>query len=104
MSDTYYEGQIFIGTIPDGAITWCNRDNKYHIEPYESDLKTGNKTYIIKRNIYTETKEIKIMKLQEYLDDTDWYCSRVVDTGVPIPNDIKIKRQQAREELELLRK
>lgn len=104
MDNIYYEGQIFIETIPDGAISWCNEGQKYHIEPYGNDLNTGKKTYIIKRNNNTETKEIKIKKLQDYLDETDWYCSRFVDTGVPIPDDIKIKRQQAREELEILRR
>lgn len=32
----------------------------------------------------------------QYLKDTDWYVTRQVDTGVPMPDDIKQKRQEAR--------
>lgn len=33
---------------------------------------------------------------QAYLDSTDWYCARFVDSGTPIPEDIKQARAEAR--------
>lgn len=34
---------------------------------------------------------------RRYLQETDWYVSRFSETGVAIPEDIKAKRQAARE-------
>ena len=36
-------------------------------------------------------------KARAYLLSTDWYVWRFADTGVPIPDDIKTKRQEARD-------
>ena len=36
-------------------------------------------------------------KARAYLSSTDWYVWRFADTGVPIPDDIKTKRQEARD-------
>lgn len=33
---------------------------------------------------------------RKYLKNTDWYVTRQVDTGEPMPDDIKQKRQEAR--------
>lgn len=35
-------------------------------------------------------------KAKQYLADTDWYVVRFSELGTPIPNDIKVKRQEAR--------
>lgn len=35
-------------------------------------------------------------KARQYLADTDWYVVRFSELGTPIPNDIKVKRQEAR--------
>lgn len=32
----------------------------------------------------------------EYLDSTDWYVMRAMDSGEPIPDDVKKKRAEAR--------
>lgn len=32
----------------------------------------------------------------QHLRDTDWYACRFADTGVPIPEDIKASRAEAR--------
>ena len=34
-----------------------------------------------------------------FLEDTDWYVARAVETGVPIPKDVRLKRQEARERI-----
>lgn len=45
----------------------------------------------------------RIAELQKYLDETDWYAVRFAETGVEIPDEIKAKRQAAREEISRLR-
>ena len=36
---------------------------------------------------------------QAYLDSTDWMVTRHAETGRPIPDDVKARRQAARETL-----
>lgn len=50
-----------------------------------------------------EKAEQRLHELEAYLTETDWYVIRNADTGVPVPNDIKQKRQEAREEISQLR-
>ena len=45
----------------------------------------------------------RISELENYLNTTDWYAIRYADTEEPIPADIKIKRQAARDEISKLR-
>ena len=51
-----------------------------------------------------EYKHMRIKELERYLSSTDWYAIRFADTGEPIPEEVKQKRQQAREEISELRK
>ena len=50
-----------------------------------------------------ELKQRRLNELDYFLKNTDWYAIRFADTGTPIPEEIKIKRQQAREEISALR-
>ena len=54
---------------------------------------------------YTEIRDTKqkIAELEGYLTFTDWYAIRYADTNEQIPAEIKIKRQEAREEISRLR-
>ena len=45
----------------------------------------------------------RISELQAYLSSTDWYAIRYADTGESIPEDVKIKRAEARAEISKLR-
>lgn len=45
----------------------------------------------------------ELYTLEEYLNHTDWYCARFVDSGVEIPEEVKIKRAQARTRIDELR-
>ena len=38
-------------------------------------------------------------KARQELDETDWYFLRALETGKPMPAEIKTKRQAARERL-----
>lgn len=50
-----------------------------------------------------EINSAKIEELQNFLKDTDWYVYRAMETETPIPEDIKKKRAEAREEISKLR-
>ncbi|NHC62587.1 hypothetical protein GY634_13430 [Paenalcaligenes suwonensis] len=34
---------------------------------------------------------------RQYLDSTDWYVTRFRETGAEIPDDVRVKRQAARD-------
>lgn len=38
----------------------------------------------------------EILELKQYLNDTDWYYARQLETGEVIPNDVKQKRIESR--------
>lgn len=40
--------------------------------------------------------EIRYHDAKNYLNSTDWYVFRLIETGKDIPNDIKIGREKAR--------
>ena len=50
-----------------------------------------------------EIKQQRLAELERYLQTTDWYAIRFADTGIPVPEEIKSKRQKAREEISTLR-
>lgn len=45
----------------------------------------------------------RISDLQSYLSSTDWYAPRSMETGEPIPEEVRKKRAEAREEINKLR-
>jgi hypothetical protein len=51
-----------------------------------------------------EVNKQKLVELEMYLRETDWYAIRFADTGEPIPIEVKSKRQDARDEISKLRK
>ena len=50
-----------------------------------------------------EKVEKRIKECQYYLDSTDWYTVRFSETGVAIPEEVRTRRQAAREEIDELR-
>lgn len=50
-----------------------------------------------------EIKQQRLAELERYLQTTDWYAIRFADFGTPVPEEIKSKRQKAREEISTLR-
>lgn len=50
-----------------------------------------------------EVTKQRISELETYLSSTDWYAIRFADTGEVIPSEIKQKRQDARNEISILR-
>lgn len=47
--------------------------------------------------------KIEIMMLEDYLNRTDWMVIRQVETGVAMPDDIKLKRNDARKRISELK-
>ena len=50
-----------------------------------------------------EEAEARIAELQAYLDSTDWYVTRQLETGTPIPAEVTKAREEARKEISTLR-
>ena len=48
-------------------------------------------------------KQIQIKAHQDYLNETDWYVVRFMETGVAIPDVILLAREEAREAISELR-
>lgn len=49
------------------------------------------------------TAEHRLAVAQGYLQATDWYVARYAETGVEIPEEVKVKRAEARSEISRLR-
>lgn len=47
----------------------------------------------------TKEQVVINMKAKAYLTSTDWYVARQIETGKPIPEEILLKRQQARDSI-----
>ena len=50
-----------------------------------------------------EETEARIAELQAYLDSTDWYVTRQLETGAIIPAEVTKAREEARKEISTLR-
>lgn len=108
MSNKFYINQIFENIYPPEAADFCNQSQGGDTPCYIKELEpNGNvRRFQIVENDQQSEEEIKNRKkieLESYLSDTDWYAVRYAETGVAVPEDIKNKRQSAREELSRLR-
>lgn len=52
---------------------------------------------ITSEQIEASVAESQAKDAQKYLDDTDWYVVRKLDTGVDIPAQVTAKRQECRD-------
>ena len=50
----------------------------------------------MEEEIDNEDKQVKIAEAKQYLNDTDWYVTRKIETGVEVPEEVTIKRAEAR--------
>lgn len=96
----FYIGQQFKEFYPAEAVKWVNRND------CGIDLVSDNpKIWEITKTQHSEEeiRMVRIEELQSFLKSTDWYCSRYVDIGTPIPDDIKQQRSNARIEIDRLK-
>lgn len=67
-------------------------------------IEETDKTYFLHNGEYVfEVQPMTIEEYQTYLDATDWYVVRFAETGVEIPEEVKQRRQEAREKISELR-
>lgn len=106
----FHIGQIFESLYPTEAADFCNNsqgtDNPCYIKEIEPK-SDGTRMFKIVPNDPPDPREEannKIAEFQYYLASTDWYVSRNMETGKPIPEEVKKKRAEAREEISRLRK
>ena len=106
--ESFYIGQIFEEMYPPEAADFCNQsqgtDNPCYIK--EIEQMNGKRMFKIVPNDSPSEEELKqeeITKLQAYLSETDWYVYRAMDTGEPMPAEVKQKRQEARDVISRLR-
>ena len=77
----------------------ANRENK----TFGAD-KDGNPILVDRQISQEELTRQKIMELEDYLRKTDWYAIRFAEEGTAVPEEVKKKRRDAREEISSLRK
>ncbi len=105
-------GQIIEGVHHPEVAEFCNNsqktDNPCHLE--EIEPVNGIRRFQIvdsKKRMKEELEKEKILqeriKFESELSSTDWYVIRYMDSGVSIPEEIKLKRQHARDEISRLR-
>lgn len=105
----YTIGQIFYdGNCPDDLAVFCNNSQGSENACYLKEIEPldGKRRFQIVPNDPIPKEEIarqRIMELQQYLNETDWYVSRFTETGEPIPEEAKKKRVEARQEISELR-
>ncbi len=104
----YYIGQIFENEYPPEAADFCNASQGSNTPCYIKEIEPDGEVrrFQIVENEKPSEDDIKrdrIMELESYLSSTDWYAVRYAETGVAIPDEIKVKRQSAREEISSLR-
>ena len=63
--------------------------NNYN-EDYTIDIDSEN-TEQAQNELQT-----KLAEAQSYLTSTDWYFARLADTGEKVPEEVKVKRAEAR--------
>ena len=73
---------------------YFNENGCYPIE--DSNVPDNEKVIITEEQIAAGEPIRKKISAIQYLKDTDWYAARYAETGKAIPDDILIKRAQAR--------
>lgn len=100
----FYVGQIFEGIYPPEAASYCNMNRKIIMELSPSE--NGKPRYQIQdipEPSPVEKARMDMFTNEDYLRRTDWYVIREADNGVATPEDIKSKREEAREKISELR-
>jgi len=81
-------------TIPEPYITITEEQWMNALENGHNHVSEDGTTSFVE---IEPTKEQKLLVAQSYLSETDWYVIREADSGKTMPNDIKTKREEARQ-------
>ena len=101
----FYDSEIYRNNIPSDSVEITKEYHTVLLNGQSNGkIITGNSTgypILIDPPSPTsqEIQEQKNQMAKNYLELTDWYVIRFVDTGVEMPEDVKLKRQQARDSI-----
>ena len=86
------------GWLVNGNMSVPDDDNNRHCRDVKEYIRS--KGYVEPQYTNEELAEKKaneaIANARKYLNDTDWYVIREMDNGVPMPKEVKTKREDAR--------
>ena len=84
---------------PSNEIHFLEDDNFKHLLPENSIPITKEEAETLRNNAPSKTLVNPIEEARFYLYSTDWYVTRFAETGKAIPEEIAIKRKEAREKI-----
>ena len=77
-----------------------NEDKTDLIPKSEEEILADDWNKSIERKCeYESYLNIKIYEMQNYLNETDWYVSRKIETGKDIPEEVSLKRNEFRNKI-----
>lgn len=86
--------------IQDGVLEMANRENAIKVEDGENEFiefEIGNEPEELLIELDNLKNESELKKHKEFLNKTDWYYARKMETGEEVPEEVVIKRVEARE-------
>jgi hypothetical protein len=84
---------------PNNEIHFLEDDNFKHLLPENSVLITNEEAEVLRNNAPSKTPIDPMDEARVYLHLTDWYVTRLTETGKAIPEDVVQKRKEAREKI-----
>jgi hypothetical protein len=101
------EGEV---TVNGNSIRWFGKklggiSAEFFFIPSDVNVQIGDivDSTLLSKEVNYESNEQLIFKYQDYLNETDWYIVRNLESGKVIPQDVLDKRQLYRDEISRLR-
>jgi hypothetical protein len=82
---------------PNNEVHFLEDVNFKHLLPANSVAITNEQAEALRNNATSKTSIDPKDEARYYLYSTDWYVTRFAETGKAIPEEILLKRKQARE-------
>lgn len=82
---------------PDNSLHFIERDYAHLLPAGSVEISDAEADQIREQNKPPLTQEQINAEHLAYLASTDWYVIRFADSGVPVPDDIRVARQAARD-------
>ena len=82
---------------PNNEVHFLEDANFEHLLPANSVAITNEQAEALRNNAVSKTPIDPKDEAKYYLNLTDWYVTRLTETGKAIPEEILLKRKQARE-------
>jgi hypothetical protein len=84
---------------PNNEVHFLEDANFKHLLPENSVPITKEEAETLRNNAPSKTPIDPKEEAKYYLYLTDWYVTRLIETGKAIPEEILLKRKQAREKI-----